>query len=215
MFEPQTGKVSWFQHKVGVWKCGFVSQLKAWFVKTFSLDTHHLDNFSTKYVYYATNIVENFELMKIMHNAAVQHMLTTKSDVSTQYSDNIWDVLCCNNEIQLSLWGQYKKIIILIFQQCFLQSDYYLYAGRGSVMHHNNSPLPILTYSKVPLLWVMNNMLNYQNWNVNILISSSYSLAEELYQKVKRLFGDPHQATEDLKAEVIISSNLLPANALN
>ncbi|KAG8011413.1 Laminin subunit alpha-2 [Nibea albiflora] len=26
-------------------------------------------------------------------------------------------------------------------------------------------------------------------------------LAEELYQKVKRLFGDPHQATEDLKAE--------------
>nr|XP_054604109.1 laminin subunit alpha-2 isoform X1 [Nothobranchius furzeri] len=28
------------------------------------------------------------------------------------------------------------------------------------------------------------------------------NLAEELYQKVKRLFGDPHQATEDLKAEI-------------
>uniref|UniRef100_H3DG70 Laminin subunit alpha 2 n=1 Tax=Tetraodon nigroviridis TaxID=99883 RepID=H3DG70_TETNG len=28
------------------------------------------------------------------------------------------------------------------------------------------------------------------------------SLAEELYQKVKRLFGDPHQSTEDLKAEI-------------
>ncbi|XP_069370850.1 laminin subunit alpha-2 isoform X9 [Paralichthys olivaceus] len=27
-------------------------------------------------------------------------------------------------------------------------------------------------------------------------------LAEELYQKVKRMFGDPHQATEDLKAEI-------------
>ncbi|XP_071323558.1 laminin subunit alpha-2 isoform X3 [Trachinotus anak] len=27
-------------------------------------------------------------------------------------------------------------------------------------------------------------------------------LAEELYQKVKRLFGNPHQATEDLKAEI-------------
>ncbi|KAM6915638.1 laminin subunit alpha-2 isoform 3-T3 [Xenentodon cancila] len=27
-------------------------------------------------------------------------------------------------------------------------------------------------------------------------------LAEDLYQKVKRLFGDPHQATEDLKAEI-------------
>ncbi|XP_060907751.1 laminin subunit alpha-2 isoform X3 [Labrus mixtus] len=27
-------------------------------------------------------------------------------------------------------------------------------------------------------------------------------LAEELYQKVKRLFGDPHQSTEDLKAEI-------------
>uniref|UniRef100_A0A6Q2XIM3 Basement membrane-specific heparan sulfate proteoglycan core protein n=1 Tax=Esox lucius TaxID=8010 RepID=A0A6Q2XIM3_ESOLU len=27
-------------------------------------------------------------------------------------------------------------------------------------------------------------------------------LAEALYQKVKRIFGDPHQATEDLKAEV-------------
>lgn len=42
------------------------------------------------------------------------------------------------------------------------------------------------------------------NIYVNILISlSSFRLAEELYQKVKRLFGDPHQATEDLKAEVI------------
>lgn len=40
-------------------------------------------------------------------------------------------------------------------------------------------------------------------------LSSSVSLAEELYQKVKRLFGDPHQATEDLKAEVILTSNLL------
>ncbi|XP_026175287.1 laminin subunit alpha-2 isoform X3 [Mastacembelus armatus] len=27
-------------------------------------------------------------------------------------------------------------------------------------------------------------------------------LAEELYQKVKRLFGDPHQSTEDMKAEI-------------
>ncbi|XP_041661165.1 laminin subunit alpha-2 isoform X7 [Cheilinus undulatus] len=27
-------------------------------------------------------------------------------------------------------------------------------------------------------------------------------LADELYQRVKRLFGDPHQATEDLKAEI-------------
>ncbi|CAN9507937.1 unnamed protein product [Ophioblennius macclurei] len=27
-------------------------------------------------------------------------------------------------------------------------------------------------------------------------------LADELYQKVKRMFGDPHQATEDLKAEI-------------
>lgn len=33
-------------------------------------------------------------------------------------------------------------------------------------------------------------------------VPPSSSLAEELYQKVKRLFGDPHQATEDLKAEV-------------
>lgn len=32
------------------------------------------------------------------------------------------------------------------------------------------------------------------------------SLAEELFQKVKRMFGNPHQATEDLKAEVITSS---------
>ncbi|XP_055362117.1 laminin subunit alpha-2 isoform X3 [Betta splendens] len=28
------------------------------------------------------------------------------------------------------------------------------------------------------------------------------ALAEELYQKVKRMFGDPHQATEDLKSEI-------------
>lgn len=38
---------------------------------------------------------------------------------------------------------------------------------------------------------------------------SPRSLAEELFQKVKRLFGDPHQATEDLKAEVIHAFNLL------
>lgn len=52
-----------------------------------------------------------------------------------------------------------------------------------------------------------NTALNVQNVNVNTLISppSPSSLAEELYQKVKRLFGDPHQATEDLKAEVIIT----------
>lgn len=49
-------------------------------------------------------------------------------------------------------------------------------------------------------------VLNDQNKNVNI--ASSSRLAEELYQKVKRLFGDPHQTTEDLKAEVIITSNL-------
>lgn len=56
-----------------------------------------------------------------------------------------------------------------------------------------------------------NTVLNDQNLNVNFLISPSPSppsLAEELYQKVKRLFGDPHQATEDLKAEVIITPNL-------
>lgn len=66
----------------------------------------------------------------------------------------------------------------------------------------------ILTHSTVTILWAMSNTLIFQNINVNIWISSSSSLAEELYQKVKRLFGDPHQATEDLKAEVIITSNL-------
>ncbi|XP_056437918.1 laminin subunit alpha-2 [Gadus chalcogrammus] len=34
------------------------------------------------------------------------------------------------------------------------------------------------------------------------MAAEELGLAEELYQKVKRLFGDPHQATEDLKAEV-------------
>lgn len=59
-----------------------------------------------------------------------------------------------------------------------------------SAIHHNST------------LWVMNGF-NYQYLNVNILkLSLSFSLAEELYQKVKRLFGDPHQSTEDLKAEV-------------
>lgn len=38
---------------------------------------------------------------------------------------------------------------------------------------------------------------------MNLFCSSS--LAEELLQKVKRLFGDPHQATEDLKAEVTLT----------
>lgn len=33
------------------------------------------------------------------------------------------------------------------------------------------------------------------------------SLAEELFQKVKRMFGNPHQATEDLKAEVLATHN--------
>ncbi|XP_037606027.1 laminin subunit alpha-2 isoform X6 [Sebastes umbrosus] len=35
-----------------------------------------------------------------------------------------------------------------------------------------------------------------------IIAEEEMDLAEELYQKVKRLFGDPHQATEDLKAEI-------------
>lgn len=39
----------------------------------------------------------------------------------------------------------------------------------------------------------------------------SSSLAEELYQKVKRMFGDPHQATEDLKAEVVAVVTLILA----
>lgn len=29
-----------------------------------------------------------------------------------------------------------------------------------------------------------------------------------MFQKVKRLFGDPHQTTEDLKSEVITTGNL-------
>ncbi|KAM7367692.1 hypothetical protein PAMP_013975 [Pampus punctatissimus] len=35
-----------------------------------------------------------------------------------------------------------------------------------------------------------------------IIAEEEMDLAEELFQKVKRLFGDPHQATEDLKAEI-------------
>lgn len=63
----------------------------------------------------------------------------------------------------------------------------------------------ILPHSSVPLVWAMSNVLIFKTMHSNILISSR--LADELYQKVKRLFGDPHQATEDLKAEVIMTSN--------
>lgn len=42
-----------------------------------------------------------------------------------------------------------------------------------------------------------------------------FSLAEELYQKVQRLFGKPHQATEDLKAEVTINFTYLSSVLLN
>ncbi|XP_034018533.1 laminin subunit alpha-2 isoform X2 [Thalassophryne amazonica] len=35
-----------------------------------------------------------------------------------------------------------------------------------------------------------------------IIAEEEMDLAEEIHQKVKRLFGDPHQATEDLKAEI-------------
>lgn len=41
------------------------------------------------------------------------------------------------------------------------------------------------------------------------------SLAEELYQKVKRLFGEPHQTTEDLKAEVSVGFTYLISVVLN
>ncbi|XP_061560846.1 laminin subunit alpha-2 isoform X4 [Phycodurus eques] len=35
-----------------------------------------------------------------------------------------------------------------------------------------------------------------------IIAEEEMDLAEQLFQKVKRMFGDPHQATEDLKAEI-------------
>lgn len=41
---------------------------------------------------------------------------------------------------------------------------------------------------------------------MSIFLNASFRLAAELYQNVKRLFGDPHQSTEDLKLEV--TSNL-------
>lgn len=40
---------------------------------------------------------------------------------------------------------------------------------------------------------------------MSIFGNSSFRLAAELFQNVQRLFGDPHQSTEDLKVEVIFN----------
>ncbi|XP_023808537.1 laminin subunit alpha-2 isoform X2 [Oryzias latipes] len=49
---------------------------------------------------------------------------------------------------------------------------------------------------------MLEEMRKRQLGRMKITADEEKDLAEELLQKVKRLFGDPHQATEDLKAEI-------------
>ncbi|XP_015224723.1 PREDICTED: laminin subunit alpha-2 isoform X9 [Cyprinodon variegatus] len=59
-----------------------------------------------------------------------------------------------------------------------------------------------LTEMKEEIQAMLAEMRKRQLGGMKSIAEEEEDLAEELYQKVKRLFGDPHQATEDLKAEI-------------
>ncbi|XP_038127225.1 laminin subunit alpha-2 isoform X2 [Cyprinodon tularosa] len=59
-----------------------------------------------------------------------------------------------------------------------------------------------LTEMKEEIQAMLAEMRKRQLGGMKSIAEEEEDLAEELYQKVKRLFGNPHQATEDLKAEI-------------
>ncbi|KAF6732239.1 Laminin subunit alpha-2, partial [Oryzias melastigma] len=66
----------------------------------------------------------------------------------------------------------------------------------------DGTPDKSLSEMKEDIQAMLEEMRKRQLGRMKITADEEKDLAEELLQKVKRLFGDPHQATEDLKAEI-------------
>lgn len=71
-----------------------------------------------------------------------------------------------------------------------------------TLSRRDGTPDKSLKEMKEEIQAMLAEMRKRQLGGKRIIAEEEMDLAEELYQKVKRLFGDPHQATEDLKAEI-------------
>ncbi|KAF7660100.1 hypothetical protein LDENG_00288180 [Lucifuga dentata] len=71
-----------------------------------------------------------------------------------------------------------------------------------TLSRRDGTPDKSLKEMKEEIQAMLVEMRNRQLGGKRSIAEEEMDLAEELYQKVKRLFGDPHQATEDLKEEI-------------
>ncbi|KAI9543880.1 hypothetical protein NQZ68_004928 [Dissostichus eleginoides] len=71
-----------------------------------------------------------------------------------------------------------------------------------TLSRNDGSPEKSLEEMKEEIQAMLDEMRKRQLGGKKNIADEEMELAEELYQRVKRLFGDPHQATEDLKAEI-------------
>ncbi|MEQ2229671.1 hypothetical protein ILYODFUR_021152 [Ilyodon furcidens] len=66
----------------------------------------------------------------------------------------------------------------------------------------DGTPDKSLSEMKEEIQAMLAEMRKRQLGGMKSIAEEEEDLAEKLYQKVKRMFGDPHQSTEDLKAEI-------------
>nr|XP_004550571.2 laminin subunit alpha-2 isoform X4 [Maylandia zebra] len=71
-----------------------------------------------------------------------------------------------------------------------------------SLSRRGGTPEKSLSEMKEEIQAMLHEMRQRQLGRKKVIAEEENNLAEELYQKVQRLFGKPHQATEDLKAEI-------------
>ncbi|XP_028252901.1 laminin subunit alpha-2 isoform X2 [Parambassis ranga] len=71
-----------------------------------------------------------------------------------------------------------------------------------TLSRRDGTPDKTLSEMKEEIQAMLAEMRKRQLGGKKTIAEEEKDLAEELYQKVKRMFGDPHQATEDLKAEI-------------
>ncbi|CAJ1078287.1 laminin subunit alpha-2 isoform X2 [Xyrichtys novacula] len=71
-----------------------------------------------------------------------------------------------------------------------------------TLLRKDGTPEKSLKEMKEEIQAMLAEMRKRQLGGKKSIAEEEMKLAEELYQRVKRLFGDPHQATEDLKAEI-------------
>uniref|UniRef100_I3JEL5 Laminin subunit alpha-2 n=1 Tax=Oreochromis niloticus TaxID=8128 RepID=I3JEL5_ORENI len=81
-----------------------------------------------------------------------------------------------------------------------------------SLSRRGGTPEKSLSEMKEEIQAMLHEMRQRQLGGKKVIAEEENNLAEELYQKVQRLFGKPHQATEDLKAEVTINFTYLSSD---